>query len=576
MKVADYIGEFLYAQGVRHVFEVSGGMIAHILDAIHRQDKIQLISVHHEQAAAFCADAISRASGVPGVALATSGPGAINLLTGIGSCYFDSTASVFITGQVNSKELKGDRAIRQLGFQEADIVSMARPITKKVFAVKSAQEVKHVLEEAFRIALSGRPGPVLIDIPMDVQSMQIDAPLPVMKIEPATMVAPDAAMIETLVQDLCAAKRPLILAGGGIKSGQAVGLFRRLLHKLKIPTVTSLMAVDVLAHNHPLRAGMIGTYGNRWANMALDRSDLLLVIGSRLDIRQTGANIDSFRGGRIIWHVDTESGEINNRVTGCKPIYAHVKTFLESLLQLENQTWPQADQWLEEIADLKSKYPDTSELSEIQGINPNDFMHRLSKASFSASAFVTDTGQHQMWACQSLELGENQKLITSGGMGAMGFGLPAAVGAALAAPGKAVVAIAGDGGFQMNLQELQTVVRNQLPIKIVLLDNGCHGMVRQFQESYYDKRYQSSLWGYSAPDFRALAKAYGIESCVISSSSEVESGLEQLWQNKNAPFLLQVMIDQSANVYPKIAYGKPFSEMEPLAKPLPLSASGVS
>lgn len=576
MKVADYIGEFLYAQGVRHVFEVSGGMIAHILDAIHRQDKIKLISVHHEQAAAFCADAISRASGIPGVALATSGPGAINLLTGIGSCYFDSTASVFITGQVNSNELKGERPIRQLGFQEADIVSMAKPITKKVFAVKSAQEVKSVLEEAFRIALSGRPGPVLIDIPMDVQSMQIDAPLPVMKIEPATMVAPDASVIKTLIQDLCAAKRPLILAGGGIKSGQAVGLFRRLLHKFKIPTVTSLMAVDVLAHNHPMRAGMIGTYGNRWANMTLDRSDLLLVIGSRLDIRQTGANIDSFRGGRIIWHVDTESGEINNRVTGCKPIHAHVKTFLESLLQLENQTWPLTDQWLEEIADLKSKYPDTSELSEIRGINPNDFMHRLSKASFSASAFVTDTGQHQMWACQSLELGENQKLITSGGMGAMGFGLPAAVGAALAAPGKAVVAIAGDGGFQMNLQELQTVVRNQLPIKIVLLDNGCHGMVRQFQESYYDKRYQSSLWGYSAPDFRALAKAYRIESCVISSSSEVESGVEQLWQNKNAPFLLQVMIDQSANVYPKMAYGKPISEMEPLAKPLPLSVSGVS
>lgn len=576
MKVADYIGEFLYAQGVRHVFEVSGGMIAHILDAIHRQDKIKLISVHHEQAAAFCADAISRASGVPGVALATSGPGAINLLTGIGSCYFDSTASVFITGQVNSNELKGERPIRQLGFQEADIISMAVPITKKAFAVKSAQEVKHVLEEAFRIAISGRPGPVLIDIPMDVQSMQIDAPLPVMKIEPATMVAPDAAMIETLVQDLCAAKRPLILAGGGIKSGHAVQLFRRLLHKLKIPTVTSLMAVDVLAHNHPLRAGMIGTYGNRWANMALDRSDLLLVIGSRLDIRQTGANVDSFRCGRVIWHVDTESGEMNNRVTGCKPIHAHVKTFLESLLQLENQAWPQTDQWMEEIADLKSKYPDTSELSEVPGINPNDFMHRLSKASFSASAFVTDTGQHQMWACQSLELGENQKLITSGGMGAMGFGLPAAVGAALAAPGKAVVAIAGDGGFQMNIQELQTVVRNQLPIKIVLLDNGCHGMVRQFQESYYDKRYQSSLWGYSTPDFRALAKAYGIESCVISSSSEVESGVEQLWQNKNASFLLQVMIYQSANVYPKMAFGKPISEMEPLAKPLPLSVSGVS
>jgi acetolactate synthase-1/2/3 large subunit len=344
--------------------------------------------------------------------------------------------------------------------------------------------------------------------------------------------------------------------------------------KVKVPVVNSLMAVDVLPYTHPLRVGMIGTYGNRWANIAIGQADFLLVLGSRLDIRQTGSDTKAFKGNRTIYHVDCEPGEINNRVKGCRPILADLCSFLASAIRLSTaHAFPDRANWLFEIAELKSTWPDTAELRTLPGINPNEFMHQLAVTSRLSATFVVDVGQHQMWAAQSLELEPDQRLLTTGGMGAMGFALPAAIGTALACPERPVVMIAGDGGFQLNIQELQTVVANQLPIKMVIINNQCYGMVRQFQQSYFEGRYQSTYWGYSAPDFAQVAQAYGIASHTVEDKSDVQHALEKMWHDPQTTFLLQVIIDTFANVYPKIAFGRPMTEMEPFAKPVEMEGT---
>jgi len=332
VKVSDYIASFLYAQGVRYVFVVIGGMITHIVDSIHRQGKIRIIDTHHEQAAAFAVDAAGRITGVPVVAMATSGPGATNLLTGIGSCYFDSAPAVFLTGQVNRDEQKGSRPIRQLGFQETDIVSLAKPITKAAWLVSSPEEVPALLVKAFTLAASGRPGPVLLDIPMDVQRADVVVKTPVQISAPVDYPLEQGA-VDGLLDGLSAARRPLVLAGGGIRAARAIDLFRTFVEQIRVPVVNSLMAVDILPYAHPLRVGMIGTYGNRWANMAIGLSDFLLVMGSRLDIRQTGSDTKAFKGNRVIYQVDFEATEINNRVKGCRAIVAHLHPFLTATIQ---------------------------------------------------------------------------------------------------------------------------------------------------------------------------------------------------------------------------------------------------
>jgi acetolactate synthase-1/2/3 large subunit len=574
MKASDYIAEVLSSRGVQSVFEVSGGMITHLLDSIQRQGKIRIVSMHHEQAAAFAADAAGRITGVPGVAMATSGPGATNLLTGIGSCYFDSSPAVFITGQVNRDEQKGDRKIRQLGFQETDIVAMAGPITKAAWKVKTPAELPELLQRAFVLATEGRPGPVLLDIPMDIQRLDISAdPLQAVSPGAGARVYPAPSAVRTALEQLRSASRPLVLVGGGIRSGRATELLRELVHALGIPVVNSLMAVDVLPCDHPQRVGLIGTYGNRWANIALGNSDCLLVLGSRLDVRQTGADTKAFQLGRSIIHVDCESGEINNRIGECFAIISTLSEFLKTAVaEASGMQFPERIEWLTQIDEWRKQWPDTLELADAPGINPNVFMHRLSAESHEAGAYAVDVGQHQMWAAQSLDLNADQRFLTSGGMGSMGFGLPAAVGAAWSTT-RPVVVVAGDGGFQCNIQELQTVVRNQLPLKIVIINNLCHGMVRQFQESYFDSRYQSTLWGYSSPDFERVAQGYGLRARTIKGPDEMGEAVRWLWQECDGPALLQVMIDTYSNAYPKIAFGRPITEMEPFAKPTKMEST---
>jgi acetolactate synthase-1/2/3 large subunit len=575
MNVSEYLTEFLYLAGVRVAFELSGGMIMHLLDAVQRDGRLRLVNMYHEQGAAFAADAVGRMSGVPGIAFATSGPGAINLLTGVGSAFFDSSPAVFITGQVNRHEQRGNRQVRQLGFQETDVVSMAAPITKWAARITEANQIPEALHRAFDVAVSGRPGAVLLDIPMDVFRSQVEA-----AVRPWTRPRPviEGASEEN-ISDYCdrlndalrVAQRPLILAGGGVRAAGCEAAFARFCGDTGLPVVWSLLACDLLGHQHRQAVGMIGTYGNRWANLAVAQSDLLLVLGSRLDIRQTGADTLSFAADRRIFHVDVEAGELNNRVQGCDGLHTDLRHFLRAAAN-RISCKPKED-WLQQLCGLRSKWPDTAELAGYRGINPNVFMHQLSSKQAPA-AWCVDVGLHQMWAAQSLEIDAQSRFLTSGGMGAMGFALPAAIGAAFSCEKSApIVVIAGDGGFQLNIQELQTVVHHRLPVKIVVMNNRSHGMTRQFQDTYFGARYAGTVWGYSTPSFAAVAQAYGLESELLKDPAAAPQCLEKFWRDPLAPCLLEVEIETDVNAYPKLAFGRPISEMEPLAKPLEMEAT---
>ena len=573
MKVSDYISTYLANQGVTHVFELVGGMITHLLDSLADEPRIRIVTMAHEQGAAFAAEGFARVAGTPVVTMATSGPGATNLLTGIGSCFFDSVPVIFITGQVNRHEMKRNSGVRQLGFQETDIVAMARPITKAAWLVEDPTLLPEILAEAFRIAADGRPGPVLIDIPMDVQRADINAnALPTTEAEDVNFAQ---AEVEEAWRIISEASRPLLLVGGGVRSSHCIPLLRRIVDIAEIPVVNSLMAVDALPAGHPARVGLIGSYGNRWANIALAESDAVMVLGSRLDIRQTGADVEGFRGGKHIIHIDCDPAEVNNRIKGCKHIHANLDQFLTALERCIGRSQPDTGSrsaWYSHIAALRDRHPDTDELSTCHGINPNVFMRQLSLVASASAGFVVDVGQHQMWAAQSTQVNKDQFFFTSGGMGAMGFALPAAIGAAFATA-RPVTMIAGDGSMQLNIQELQTVARNRLPLKMIVINNRAHGMVRQFQDSYFNQRYQSTVTGYSAPDFTAVAKAYGIGARSVAASHDVDVALRDIYADPSAPMLLEVMIETATNVYPKIAFGRPISEMEPFAKPIDMEGT---
>ena len=416
---------------------------------------------------------------------------------------------------------------------------------------------------------------MLIDIPMDVQRDQVSAEVRPFPPAPARSGL-SAGFAEDALKAFLKAKKPLILGGGGIRTGQALKAFQHFVKVSQIPVVHSLMACDILPFADPLNVGMIGSYGNRWANLALTECDCLIVLGSRLDVRQTGSDAQGFKGERPIFHVDIEPGEMNNRVVDCFASVSDLEAALDVLAEVFESSGPvlarQTEAWKKEIADLRARWPDTEELST-SGINPNTFMHQISQAMTGAGAYVVDVGQHQMWSAQSLELSGDQRFLTSGGMGSMGFALPAAIGAAVCLKGQPVVMIAGDGGFQCNIQELQTVAHLGLPVKMVVINNECHGMVRQFQESYFHARYQSTMWGYSAPDFKRVADAYGIESRTVAEPEDVAAALKWFTSSETAPGLLQVMVDPMANAYPKLAFGRGMSSMEPHSQPLEMEGT---
>jgi len=437
---------------------------------------------------------------------------------------------------------------------------MARPVTKAAWLADDPEKVPQLLADAFELALSGRPGPVLIDIPMDVSRAQIEGAIPLPT--PVAAPSPSAEEVSRALDVLAAAQRPLILAGGGVRA-EATSQLRAFASAAGVPVVTSLLGLDAIAFDDPMHVGMVGSYGNRWANIALGEADALLVVGSRLDIRQTSAMVEEFRAGKTIVQVDVDAGEIGTRVPVDVAIVADAGAFLSAAID----AWGGRDaipvaEWVAHIGALRTEFPDTAELIDRSGINPNAAVHALTRAGASARAVVADVGQNQMWTAQSAELGERMRLLTSGGLGSMGFALPAAIGAALAPGDGPVLCITGDGGMQVNIQELETVGRLGVPLKLVIFDNHCLGMVRQFQDDYFESRRQSTEWGYGSPDFVAVARAYGLTATRIADAADLDAAAAALFAEAG-PAVLVIEISGESTVRPKVAFGKPIFGMEP-------------
>lgn len=566
MKVSDYVIDFLVSEGITHIFEVAGGALAHLLDSLYGRKDISTVSMHHEMAAAIAAEGYSRVSGNLGTAMATSGPGATNLITGIGSCFFDSIPCLFITGQVNTYEFKFDRPVRQVGFQETDIVNIVKPIVKDAVLVTDPKKIRYYLEKSVHIARSGRPGPVLLDIPMNIQRADINPGSLESFYKSSTTESVngfDDAMIKQIVQLIKSSSRPVVLVGGGVRLSKAQDDLLKFIHKTGIPVVTSLMGLDVFPHNDHSFIGMIGSYGNRYANLTIANSDLVLALGTRLDTRQTGTKPETFARGAKIIHVDIDSYELNNKVKADFSINSDVKKFLFTLNNYISECDSnKIEPWRQIINRYKERYP-SYKIIVNDIIGPNFFMHKLSEFLPEGAIICVDVGQIQMWTAQSLEVKESQRFLTQGGMGSMGSALPMAIGASFAKPSKTIVVITGDGGFQLNIQELQTIYYYKLPIKILLLNNCCYGMVRQFQEQYFNCRFQSTVIGYSCPNFQDLVSAYKIPARKIIHNTEIAKALQKLFSDAQ-PMFLEVSINPNFKALPKLSVSRPIEDQDPL------------
>ena len=557
MKLSDYIAKFLIGKGCTHAFGYQGGAVTHLIDSFYAADGIRFIGCGHEQGAAFAAEGYARVTGRCGVAVATSGPGATNLITGIGSAYFDSIPCVYLTGQVNTYEYKGSLPVRQLGFQETDIVSIVKPIVKYAARVTDPNSIRHELERAFFAAQEGRKGPVLLDIPMDVQRAQIEeGALLGHEPEPDTHAPINIGQV---VEALSMSRRPILLAGGGVRLSGGTEALNILAQSLHIPVVASLMGRDAVDNTIPEFCGMLGSYGNRYANLAVANSDLVLAVGTRLDTRQTGTLPQSFAREAKLIRVDIDPDELSHTI---KPdevkLRADAKMFLEQLVAESHWITSDWSAWHAIIAGYKARYPS---FIEQEFSDPNYLVSTLGGFMDGEEIVCLDVGQNQMWGAQSLILNARQRLLTSGGMGAMGFSLPAAIGAQYAAPHRKVIAIVGDGGMQMNIQELALLNREQIPVKVIVLNNRSLGMIRHFQEMYFSSRYFGTVEGYDAPNFCAIASAYGIQSRRVERVEDLKAVQELL--HAPGPAVIEVTLPQITHVFPKLSVNHPIEELEP-------------
>ncbi len=548
--LADCIARFIAEKDTPAVFQLSGGMIAFMIDAIGRLGKTPIVNTRHEQAAGFAAEGSARISRIPGFAMGTSGPGATNLLTPIASSYFDSIPVVYITGQVNQKELRTNLNQRQNGFQELDICQMAKSITKKVYEPKTAAEVLVALNEGWILCQEGRQGPVLIDIPINLQQdfVEYDLSSVSVRLVKSEISANEISEFRAL---LSSAKCPLLLIGGGVRLSNATELLSRFISKTGIPYVSTLLGLDSISHVSEDYLGFIGSYGNRWANAAVKQSDLLIVIGSRLDVRQTGNNISKFTSGKKIVRIDVDEHELSGRISSDLSIKSDASEFLQAAMEIDYNIDSSA--YISGIQEIKKKNPQELEQPSNLILNPSFVMKYLGELFHESSGFIIDVGQHQMWAAQSIQLREGQRFLTSGGLGAMGFAIPASIGAATARNGR-WVCISGDGCLQLSSAELQTIVQYKLPIAVCVINNGQHGMVAQFQEENMDGRLTGTRDGFSNPDFQELAKAYGFNKIArIARIEELESLKQLVNDGKNDPIFLEFIVDPQAKALPKMS-----------------------
>ncbi|WHY01596.1 acetolactate synthase large subunit [Neobacillus sp. DY30] len=551
---ADLLIDLLINEGVDTLFGYPGGAVLPIYDAIYRaKGTIKHVLFRHEQGSIHAAEGYARITGKPGVVIATSGPGATNLVTGITDAMMDSLPLVVITGQV-ARGIIGTDA-----FQEADVMAITTPITKHNYQVQSISDLPRIVKEAFHIASTGRPGPVLIDIPKDISAGELfeipaEGTIDLPGYQPTTK--PNPLQIKKLADAISRAKKPVILAGAGILHGKASIELTAFAEKHKIPVVTTLLGLGTFPANSPLSLGMGGMHGTYTANMAMYEADLLINIGARFDDRLTG-NLKHFAPNAKVAHIDIDPAEIGKNVPTQIPIVSDSK---EALVELMNQTTesPEAEDWLATLNKLKEEYPLWYK-HDPNGMSPQWLIEAIHKVTNGEAVVTTDVGQHQMWAAQYYNFEKPHRWVTSGGLGTMGFGFPAAIGAQMASPGSTVVAIVGDAGFQMTLQELSVIYEQNLPVKIIIVNNGALGMVRQWQELLHGNRISESIL-HTHPDFVKLAEAYHIRGYKIESQEELVTKLPEVFAY-DGPVLMDCRVLQQEKVFPMIAPGKGIHEM---------------
>ncbi len=547
---SEIVVECLKREKVKVVFGIPGGAIMPLYDTIDKKSSFTHILTKHEQGAVHAADGYARASGKVGVCFATSGPGATNLVTGLANAYLDSIPLVAFTGQVISPLIGTD------AFQEVDITGITIPITKNNYLVMDVKDLASTIKEAFYLARTGRPGPVLIDFPKDIQIAKTDFYYP--EKDKYSGYRPtlkgNLNQIKKAAKAIQEAKKPIIYAGGGIINSNATPELQELVKKTNIPVTTTLMGLGGFPEDHPLSLGMLGMHGLYCANTAISEADLIIALGVRFDDRVTG-NTNTFCPKAKFIHVDIDPAEISKNIKISVPIVGDVKYVLAKLNQLVEPK--KEKEWLEKITGLKEKNP--LQYQRDEQLRPQYIIEQLDKLTKGDAIVVTDVGQHQMWAAQYYQYRYPRSFITSGGLGTMGFGLPAAIGAQFGAPKKKVVCIAGDGGFQMNVQELATVVKQKLPIILIIMNNGYLGMVRQWQELFFKKRYAStSLDG--SPDFAQLVQVYGGKGIRVTTKNDLDSALGEALSD-NEFVLLDCIIPPEENVFPMVSPGETINKM---------------
>jgi acetolactate synthase I/II/III large subunit len=544
------IVDSLCQQGVKHIFGYPGGAILPVYDEIYKAEaegKLEHFLTRHEQGASHAADGYARATGKVGVCIATSGPGATNLVTGIATAQMDSIPMVVLTGQVPRKAIGTD------AFQEADILGITRPIVKHSYMVRDTARISQIFAEAFHIAGTGRPGPVLIDLPKDVAQEEFEY-------EPVTTVhlpgyrptmKGNPRQIALAAKLILEADRPLLYVGGGAIAAGAYAELMQLAEQCLIPVTTTLLGKGIFPEDHPLAVGMLGMHGTAYANFSVSECDLLIAVGARFDDRVTG-KLDDFAARAKVIHIDIDPAEVGKNRAPEVPIVGDVRLVLEELTKRIVEFQPRSKEWLERIERWRADYP-LEVPSEAHRVYPQEVMVAFCEQARNAY-YTTDVGQHQMWAAQFLKNGPRQ-WITSGGLGTMGFGFPAALGVQVALPEEDVVCLSGDASFQMNIQEIGTVVQYNLPVKTAIINNGWQGMVRQWQEFFYDRRFSHSNMKPSMPDFVKIAEGYGAEGMVIDHPDQLKAGIDTLMANEG-PMFCDIHVVREANCYPMVPPGK--------------------
>lgn len=556
---AEILIQSLANENVEVMFGYPGGVLLDIYDKLF-DSKIRHILMRHEQAAAHAADGYARATGKVGVCIATSGPGATNLVTGIATAYMDSVPMVAFTGQVPTPLIGGD------AFQEADIIGITRPITKHSYLVKDVKDLAGIIKDAFHIARTGRPGPVLIDIPKDVAIDTCNYEYP----EKASargynpVKVGNKAQVKRAADMIARAKQPIIYAGGGVIISGASDTLIKFAEKYKIPVTATLLGLGGFPGDHPLFLGMLGMHGTYYANMAISNSDLIIALGARFDDRVTG-KIEEFAPNATIVHIDIDPSAISKNVTVHIPIVGDARVVLDQISEQMNETaktkgtWLKPrEKWLKQINSWKREHP-LSYSNHDKIIKPQFVIEKIFELTKGDAIITTEVGQNQMWTAHYYKFLKPRTILSSGGLGTMGYGLPAAIGAQVAYPDKTVIDIAGDGSIQMNMQELATAVQNRLPIKIAILNNHFLGMVRQWQELFYDKRYSHTCL-MSEPNFVMLAEAYGAHGFNIKKPADVEPTLRKALKIKG-PVLMNFEVAREENVFPMVPAGEAISNM---------------